>query len=142
MSNDIVLVPFDIDKAKNGERIFTRSGVEAQIISFDGGSVGCPIVAMIPHDSKYKTPYQYTEKGEEMVGRNEFDLFCVKELKNLFAQLFISEDGKSFFVSNHVLYNSKESASADWQRKEEFLKMNPTLKYCGVVTIKVYLNND
>jgi len=75
------IVPFDINKAKNGAKIVTRNGLyPARIGFFDLEGTDLPIVAAIKMNGK-ETPYEFTIEGNFYPEKTEdaFDLFIEEE---------------------------------------------------------------
>lgn len=65
------MAKFNIEKAKAGEEVVTKSGIPARILLFDRDSRLFPLVAIIGN----KKVYYYTEKGKFYLDKNsELDL--------------------------------------------------------------------
>lgn len=55
--------PFDIERAKRGDKVVTRDGSDVRIVCFD--ALGeYPVVALVKHFDDYETVTSYTAKGK------------------------------------------------------------------------------
>ena len=76
------LVPFDIEKAKQGAKIVTRNRYNVRILCFDRNSDHYPIVALVQNtDSGEEEIISYTKHGYffEKVDETGDDLFIEEE---------------------------------------------------------------
>lgn len=76
------LVPFDIEKAKQGAKIVTRNRYNVRILCFDRNSDSYPIVALVQNtDSGEEEIISYTKHGYyfESVDETGDDLFIEEE---------------------------------------------------------------
>ena len=56
------LVPFDIEKAKNGAKVVTRDGLPVKIVDYPIKNEDCPILGLVLSDGK-EFPLLFTETG-------------------------------------------------------------------------------
>lgn len=139
--NEGILLPFDIEKAKNGAELKTADGLrKARIITYDSGNRFYPIVAMVEMSENVTIPYLYSNDGKEAGARIEFDLMCVPSVYVRYAHVFTNEERTEFYVNNHVLYNSQEGAESDNAGRDEFIRANPNLRYVGIHKINIPLD--
>ena len=80
--NKTKLVPFDIEKAKQGAKVVTRYGYPVRILCYDLEDSRLPIIAAIRKDGK-EIPGQFTIEGNFYPNKEEdgFDLFIEEETK-------------------------------------------------------------
>lgn len=140
--NEEFLLPFDIEKAKNGAELRTADGLrKARIITYDSGNRIYPIVAMVEMSENVMIPYLYSKEGKEAGARIEFNLMCAPNVYVRYAHIFTNEERTEFYVNNHVLYNSQQGAESDNEGRDEFIRANPNLKYVGVHKISIPLDD-
>ena len=79
--NKTKLVPFDVEKAKNGAKVVTRCGYPARIGFYDVKNEIYPILALV-QDGEYELPYSFTKNGRYHRNENidsSYDLFIEVE---------------------------------------------------------------
>lgn len=77
------LVPFDIEKAKNGAKVITRDGCSVKRLFYDieHKSNDYPILAYVREDEKERTLY-FTELGQHVkCCKSKYDLFIEEEVE-------------------------------------------------------------
>lgn len=76
------LVPFNIEKAKQGAKVVTRDNYPVRILCYDLEDSRMPIIAAVRKDGK-EIPYQYTIEGNFYPNKEEDtgDLFIEEEIK-------------------------------------------------------------
>ena len=101
--------PFNLEEAKSGKPVCTRSGRPARIICFDRKDDRYPLVVLIDNDGSescylfYKNGKLFVSAGEE----SENDLFMAPTTHEGWINLFHGADG-AIKLSN--LYTSKQAA--------------------------------
>ena len=76
--------PFDLDEAREGKEICTRSGRIARIVCFDASNEPYPIIALINDDEGREFVEAFTLEGkysddEDKSIKNALDLFMVDD---------------------------------------------------------------
>lgn len=75
--------PFDLDEAREGKDICTRSGRSARIICFDSNNDPYPIIALINDDEGREFVESFTTLGkyceDEKHNKHSLDLFMVDD---------------------------------------------------------------
>ena len=101
------LKPFDIQNAKEGKPVCTRSGRKARIICFDK-RINRPIVALIEGDNHEEGLQCYFDNGRCCCDvTSDYDLMMYPEKKEGWVNVYKGIDGITF--SKHP-YPSKEEA--------------------------------
>ena len=101
------LKPFDIQKAREGKPVCTRSGRKARIICFDK-RINRPIVALIEVDNHEEGLQCYFDNGRCCCDvTSDYDLMMYPEKKEGWVNVYKGIDGITF--SKHP-YPSKEEA--------------------------------
>ena len=78
------LVPFDIEKAKNGAKVVTRDGHSVRIGFYDLKHEHLPILGAV-QNGVYETPFGFTKDGKFNEGEDSpYDLFIEEEEKERF----------------------------------------------------------
>lgn len=115
------IVPFDINKAKNGAKVVTRNGLyPARIGFFDLEGTDLPIVAAIKMNGK-ETPFEYTIEGNYYPEKTEdaFDLFIEEE--EVEEKVEETDDYNPYKIAIEVLTNMvKLYSSADSDELKDF----------------------
>lgn len=74
------LMPFDLDKVKNGAKIVTRSGLSARIVDVDDVNNGHPVLCLVTWKDGIETPILYSTKGRYYPDHeDDRDLFIEEE---------------------------------------------------------------
>lgn len=72
--------PFNLEEAKAGKPVRTRSGNRANILIYDSEDVRYPIVALVYFDDGTTCPHAYSKDGLWDIGNeDENDLFMIDE---------------------------------------------------------------
>lgn len=81
------LMPFDIEKAKNGAKVVTRCGMPVRLLSYDVKGK-TPIVAAI-NCGRCEDVFSFYENGKPFSGSkpDDFDLFIEEEVEARFMTL-------------------------------------------------------
>lgn len=82
------LIPFDIEKAKQGAKIVTRDGHSVRIGFYDVKNEDFPILGVV-QDGIYETPYGFTKDGK--INENEdshYDLFIEEEIEERYMTYY------------------------------------------------------
>jgi hypothetical protein len=145
------LVPFDIEKAKNGAKIVTRTGLNVRIGFQDVKNGNNPILGLVSVSDYTETPMFYTKDGRHMEGFvSDYDLFieekeveetddynpykiAIEALANMVKLYYSSADSdelKDFY--NEVKAKCREAIEYDkkWCKKqdEQKTKIEPKFK--------------
>jgi hypothetical protein len=145
------LVPFDIEKAKNGAKIVTRTGLNVRIGFQDVKNGDNPILGLVSVSDYTETPMFYTKDGRHMEGFvSDYDLFieekeveetddynpykiAIEALANMVKLYYSSADSdelKDFY--NEVKAKCREAIEYDkkWCKKqdEQKTKIEPKFK--------------
>lgn len=117
--------PFDLEKAKAGSPVCTRSGEKARIICFDANNDQYPIIALIYIiNENGEVPLSFTKGGRYMgLEEDSKDLFMVAEKKEGWINLY------SFLEDEECIgrvYATREEAMS--KRLREDYKYIDTIK--------------
>ena len=78
------LVPFDIEKAKNGAKIVTRSGLSARRVDVDDVNNGHPVLCLVTWKNGIETPILYSIDGRYYPDcEDNMDLFIEEEVEEI-----------------------------------------------------------
>ena len=69
--------PFDLEKAKAGAKICTRSGFKVEILRFDIKNSNYPIVALVTNNDGTEHCYMYTKDGKYNIDLNKYPIDLV-----------------------------------------------------------------
>ena len=97
---------FDINEAKLGKPVITRSGLPVRIVCFDTKG-NMPILALVCVYENDESAYYYQNNGISYV-QKDFDLFMKPETKTGWINIY-KKDNKYFTVYNEI-FNTKEEA--------------------------------
>ena len=106
------LKPFDLEAAKSGKPVYTRSGKKARIICFDRkfciNNQNYPIVALVNSSEDNEVIISgYTKDGLQNPNEyNKLDLMMLSEKKEGWINIFESAEGRA----GYTIYDSKEEA--------------------------------
>lgn len=118
--------PFDLEKAKAGSPVCTRSGEKVRIICFDANNDQYPIIALASVAGENREiVYSYTKEGRYFIGseKSSKDLFMVEEKKEGWINLY------SFLEDEECIgrvYATREEAMS--KRLREDYKYIDTIK--------------
>ena len=74
------LVPFDIERAKNGAKVVTRNGLPAKIVDYPIKNEDCPILGLVLVDGSREFPLVFTKTGNHYKNSEScYDLFIEEE---------------------------------------------------------------
>ncbi len=109
------LVPFDIEKAKNGAKIVTRTGLNVRIGFQDVKNGANPILGLVSVSDYTETPMFYTKDGRHMEGFvSDYDLFIEEKVEE-------TDDYNPYKIAIEVLANMvKLYSSADSDELKDF----------------------
>ena len=129
------LVPFDVERAKNGAKIVTRTGLNVRIGFQDVKNGDNPILDLVSVSDYTETPMFYTKDGRHMEGFvSDYDLFIEEEVEEYYnpykiavevlanmVKLYSSADNdelKDFY--NEVKAKCREAVEYDniWNKKQ------------------------
>lgn len=91
---DYIEVPFDFDKAKNGDLpVKTRSGYDVRIICWD--KLGdYPIVGLVKRNEETENVMLFNRFGLPMAASGEMEcLVCVVEKRKVWVSVYLDENG-------------------------------------------------
>lgn len=75
------LVPFDIEKAKNGAKVVTRNGLPVKIVDYPIKNEDCPILGLVLIEGE-EFPLIFTKTGNQYNNTEScYDLFIEKEVE-------------------------------------------------------------
>lgn len=102
------LRPFDIEKAKNGAKVVTRSGIVAQILKYDFKlETGEEIMIVMISDY----PNRYNQKGypieNDYIWNGQRDLFLLPNMRDGWVNIFKDSVG---MVSAGSIFNTEADA--------------------------------
>lgn len=101
--------PFDLEKAKAGHPVCTRSGLKARIICFDRKENDYPIVSLI-NDGNKELTYTHTKTGNiSLRMESQLDLMMASEKKEGWVNIYqcdVVEIGRE----SRGIYNSEKEA--------------------------------
>ena len=150
------LVPFDLEKAKNGAKIVTRTGLNVRIGFQDVKNGDNPILGLVSVSDYTETPMFYTKDGRHMEGFvSDYDLFIEEEVEEYYnpykiaievlakmVKLYSSADSdelKDFY--NEVKAKCREAVEYDniWNKKqnEQTTKIEPKFKVGDWITQEI-----
>ena len=133
------LVPFDIEKAKNGAKVVTRNGLPVKIVDYPIKNEDCPILGLVLIDGK-EFPLLFTETGnhynnsescydlsiEEEVEEDDSDydpykatVESIADMVEKYSKLQSLEELKHFY--NNVKVKCREAVEYDntWNKKQD-----------------------
>lgn len=107
------LRPFDIEKAKNGAKVVTRSGIVAQILTYDFKlETGEEIMIVMISDY----PNRYNQKGypieNDCIWNGQRDLFLLPNMREGWVNVY-SKGLTCNPSTGGTIYNTKEEAESD-----------------------------
>ncbi len=143
------LVPFDIEKAKNGAKVVTRDGLPAKIVDYPIKNEDCPILGLVLIDGK-EFPLLFTETGnhynnsescydlsiEEEVEEDDSDydpykatVESIADMVEKYSELQTLEELKHFY--NNVKVKCREAIEYDkkWCKKQDEKPTNNKPKF-------------
>jgi len=143
------LMPFDIEKAKNGAKVVTRDGLPAKIVDYPIKNEDCPILGLVLIDGK-EFPLLFTETGnhynnsescydlsiEEEVEEDDsnYDPYkatveSIADMVEKYSELQTLEELKHFY--NNVKVKCKEAIEYDkkWCKKQDEKPTNNKPKF-------------
>lgn len=119
------LKPFDLERAKLGDKVVTRDGNPARMIFFDAKRLNYPIVALITDSNNYKKEEWFRLNGKffEDDVENEFDLFMAQKVTTYYANIYEGINNPIISISK-VFYSlsDAEIASCEIYPYVKFLK--------------------
>ena len=122
------LKPFDIQKAREGEPVYTRDGRKARIVCYDFKGGDYPIIALVECRGNREIFCAYSEKGEIGIGtETDEDLMIAPELHEGWVNVF-NHGNNDTYVGNFI-FPTEELA------KEALSRMDG-VKYIATVKIE------
>lgn len=117
--------PFDLQAAKAGKPVCTRSGKPVRIICFDVKGAKHPIIALVEEDG-YERVCSYMPDGRRFEEEKEWsdDLMMIPEKKEGWVNIYKDPVGK--VVSTQIIFSS-----------EKIAKQNINLKRNYISTVKI-----
>ena len=113
--NKTKLMPFDIEKAKNGAKVVTRNGLPVKIVDYPVKNEECPILGLVLIEGK-EFPLIFTKTGNHYNNSEScYDLFIEEE---------VEED-----YSNYDPYKSTVESLADMVERYSKLQTLEELKH-------------
>ena len=133
------LVPFDVEKAKNGAKVVTRNGLPVKIVDYPIKNEDCPILGLVLIEGK-EFPLIFTNTGSHYNNSEScYDLFIEEEVEEddsdydpykatvesiadmaeRYAELQSLEELKHFY--NNVRVKCREAVEYDntWNKKQD-----------------------
>ena len=106
------LKEFDIEEAKKGKPVYTRSGKKVRIICFDAKGMTHPIIALIDEDENEKLS-TYATDGKYYVGNinSPNDLMLLAEKKTGYINIYKDQ-----------IHNTIESAEVAHKGSDTYIK--------------------
>lgn len=112
------LKPFDLQAAKSGKPVCTRSGKPARIICFDrvDNTINKPIVALVTHNDGQEYLSMYHLDGRYNKSGDDFDLMMLPEKKEGWVNVskFSTYDSKEEALS-HKTYDIIDTIKVSWE---------------------------
>jgi hypothetical protein len=109
----IMYKKFDLESAKNGAPVITRSGKPARIICFDRKPDIYPLVALV-QDGNDELLYTYARDGNLCSGPygGVYDLFMAQVKKKGWVNVYPPNNGKFLASCSDTVYESKDMADS------------------------------
>lgn len=103
------LKPFDLQAAKSGKPVCTRSGKPVRIICFDVKRATCPIIALVKEDGHEKV-CSYIPDGRRFENTEwPDDLMMIPEKKEGWVNLYRDEESKRVYCGEFI-FSEREKA--------------------------------
>ena len=112
---------FDLEKAKAGAEVCTRSGKKARIICFDAKGL-YPIIALIDDSADYEQIRKYTTKGEYNADRDresDLDLVMAPVKKGGWINIYVDSFRPGRTCS--TIFATKEEAESNAVKDEDYI---------------------
>ena len=108
------LKPFDLQAAKSGKPVCTRSGKPVRIICFDVKRATCPIIALVKEDGHEKV-CSYIPDGRRFE-KTEWpdDLMMIPEKKEGWVNLYRDEESKRVYCGEFI-FSEREKAEKHYE---------------------------
>lgn len=105
------LIPFNVEKAKEGAQVVTRTGLPARVLCYDFKGDELSVVAAIMEDDSGETLIRFTPEGLAYTSGEtcNLDLFLVPKTKKVWLWVYIDKQRRSA-----VTFDTKESM-LEWQ---------------------------
>lgn len=109
------LKPFDLQAAKSGKPVCTRSGKPVRIICFDVKGAKHPIIALVKEDG-YERVCSYIPDGRRFEEEKEWsdDLMMIPEKKEGWVNLYRDEESKRVYCGEFI-FSEREKAEKHYE---------------------------
>lgn len=109
------LKPFDLQAAKAGKPVCTRSGKPVRIICFDVKGAKHPIIALVKEDG-YERVCSYIPDGRRFEEEKEWsdDLMMIPEKKEGWVNLYRDEESKRVYCGEFI-FSEREKAEKHYE---------------------------
>lgn len=116
------LKPFDLEAAKSGKPVCTRSGKPVRIICFDVKGAKHPIIALVKEDGCERV-CSYIPDGSRFEDEKEWsdDLMMIPEKKEGWVNVYKGDNGISKYNCDDIVFNTKEEATQYAQNDDNYI---------------------
>lgn len=119
------LIPFNLERAKGGDKVATREGAKARIICFDAKDPIYPIIALITDSDDDEQVEFFTLNGEFLEEDEEsgYDLFMAPKVTTYWANVYEGLNDPIISISRSFYsLSDAEIASCEIYPYVKFLK--------------------
>lgn len=119
---EIKYKPFDLEKAKAGAKVMTKSGHPARVIctDFKNDDKAFPIIAVVMNNSGFEDFDIYTEDGRfSTYGESDADLVMCPEKHEGWINIYSTVEGCRF--TRAIIYESKADAVSGGEKRYDYV---------------------
>lgn len=111
--------PFNLELAKAGYPVCTKTGKPARIICFDRKNEEYPLIVLITCPGGTEEPTPCTENGESMISHGDSNNLMMASVKKE-GWINLYKDNEGVYTGSVRIYPSKESALSDCNFRNYF----------------------